>query len=100
MPLTTSFSDNKDEVTIRITGHFDFGVHKAFRDAYESSPKSAHFVVELSAADSIDSSALGMLLLLREHAGNRSDRVILRGAGKSLLQVLANSKFDTLFTLD
>ncbi|MBF0470421.1 MAG: STAS domain-containing protein [Gammaproteobacteria bacterium] len=99
MSLTSELSPD-GVVTIKITGNFDFGVHNSFRDAYEGKEESVSYVIDLSEADFIDSSALGMLLLLREHAGNLSERVVIRGAGDVIRKVLSNSKFDTLFKIE
>ena len=70
MAISTQLSADGQELTIAIQGRFDFGAHQAFRDAYErvdGTPK--RYQVDLQGTTYLDSSALGMLLLLRDHAG-------------------------------
>ena len=70
MAVETDFSQDGKKLTIKITGRFDFGKHQEFRDAYErvdGTPK--RYQVDLQGTTYLDSSALGMLLLLRDHAG-------------------------------
>lgn len=98
MSVSSSTSGNK--VTISISGRFDFSSHKEFRDAYSSTDSaSSSYVVDLSATDYIDSSALGMLLLLREYTGSDSTKITLAGAKTDVKDILVVSNFDKLFTL-
>jgi len=99
MPINMTKSGT--EVTIRISGRFDFSCHKDFRDAYREIPAggSHHYVVDMSTTEYIDSSALGMLLLLREHAGSSGSNVVLRGCRSDVKDILTVSNFDKLFTI-
>ncbi|MEC9085422.1 MAG: STAS domain-containing protein, partial [Pseudomonadota bacterium] len=66
MPIETRRSDDGKTLTICVEGRFDFSTHQSFRDAYEhSEPTVSHYVIDLSDTTYLDSSALGMLLLLR-----------------------------------
>ncbi|CAI3807682.1 hypothetical protein DBADOPDK_04665 [Pseudomonas sp. MM223] len=70
MAVETDFSQDGKKLTIKIKGRFDFGKHQEFRDAYERQPdRPDSVVVDLKDTTYLDSSALGMLLLLRDHAG-------------------------------
>ena len=70
MPITSQVSSDKNEIEIKIQGRFDFSTHRDFRNALnEVEVDKAKFVINLRDADYMDSSALGMLLLLRERAG-------------------------------
>jgi anti-anti-sigma factor len=98
MSLTTTLSNDNDTVTIRIEGRFDFNVHRDFRDAYKGAPKhDAHYVVDLSDTAYMDSSALGMLLLLREHGGGDAARVSIVNCGADIRKILTISNFHKLF---
>ncbi|MEL6184454.1 MAG: STAS domain-containing protein, partial [Myxococcota bacterium] len=60
----TIHTDRKDnEVTIAISGRFDFNAHREFREAVKAVSDGARCVVDLEKATYLDSSALGMLLL-------------------------------------
>ncbi|MBK1717864.1 STAS domain-containing protein [Thiocystis violacea] len=101
MSVTSSIDKEKGVVTIAIEGRFDFAQHKAFRDAYKGiDSKSMKFVVDLSAASYLDSSALGMLLLLREFVGSDPTRVRIKGSGEDVRRVLRIANFDKLFSFD
>jgi anti-anti-sigma factor len=57
--------------TIALSGRFDFSAHQAFREACAAALDAAQIgelKVDLAGVDYLDSSALGMLLLLREKA--------------------------------
>ena len=70
MAITSTVSADGNQVTIYIQGRFDFSSHQEFRAAYEKLPKTpTHFRVDLQGTSYLDSSALGMLLLLRDFAG-------------------------------
>lgn len=101
MGVTSRVDRDKHLVTITIDGRFDFAQHKAFRDAYkEVDPKSMKFLVDLSNASYLDSSALGMLLLLREFAGGDPARVTIGGCRDDVRRVLKIANFERLFVLD
>ena len=54
---------------LQLNGRFTFDGHRIVRDAYKNAiepPAISAIQVDLGAVDYIDSSALGMLLLLRE----------------------------------
>jgi anti-anti-sigma factor len=101
MNMTVSVTDsNAGEVVIAVTGRFDFSQHEAFRDAYRSRSSDRMFVVDLSKTEFIDSSALGMLLLLREYAGVSGPAVKVTGCCDSVRHILELAQFDTLFELE
>ena len=56
---------------INMYGRFDFQVHREFKEAYTpllDNPAVREIEVEMSKVDYLDSSALGMLMLLNERA--------------------------------
>lgn len=70
--VQTSLSADGRTFTIGIVGEFSFGLHQAFREAYETNPVSVeHYVVNLESVTSLDNSVLGMLLLLHDYAKQR-----------------------------
>ncbi|MFP4079211.1 MAG: STAS domain-containing protein [Ectothiorhodospira sp.] len=101
MSIQTQVDEQSNLVTITIGGRFDFAQHKHFRDAYRDIPANTRrYVVDLSEATYLDSSALGMLLLLREHAGGDSARITIRGCSTDVQRVLRIANFDRLFSLE
>lgn len=100
MSVLSSGSSDGKELTIRIKGRFDFSTHQDFRQAYESAPaSSSSFVVDLREATYLDSSALGMLLLLRDHAGGDGSRVQIVNCNSDVKKILAISNFEQLFSI-
>ncbi|MCG5500324.1 STAS domain-containing protein [Ectothiorhodospira lacustris] len=101
MSISRQVDSGNALVIINIEGRFDFSEHRPFRDAYRDiAPGSVRFLVDLSRADYLDSSALGMLLLLREHAGTDAGRVTIRGCTEDVLRILRIANFDRLFILE
>ncbi|MBB1127025.1 STAS domain-containing protein [Thiospirillum jenense] len=101
MTVKRHVDDQNNQIIITIEGRFDFAQHKAFRDAYRDiSTNHNRFVVDLSEATYLDSSALGMLLLLREHAGGEAAPVRITGCSEDVRRVLKIANFERLFILD
>lgn len=98
--MTIKCNTSGNTTTITISGRFDFSSHKDFRNTYSGTDGgTSSYVVDMSAAEYIDSSALGMLLLLREHAGSEQSKITIKGAGSEVKDILIVSNFDKLFTL-
>jgi len=96
-----SSRESKDgRVTIQVDQQFDYAVHTAFRDAYRNHtiPKTA-FVVDLSKTQFMDSSALGMILLLREHANTHEGSVVITQPTDSVYKVLEIAQFQKLIDI-
>lgn len=87
-----------DVVRIKIDGTFDFSVHKDFRASYEGVvSKGTPVVVDLREVEYIDSSALGMLLMLREYLGDDKADVTLEVRSPAVRNILQVSNFHQLF---
>lgn len=100
MAVTSDVSQDGTVVTITISGRFDFGAHQDFRHAYEKFvPKPKVYEVDLGNATYLDSSALGMLLLLRDHGGGEAACVRLVHVSPDVRKILAISNFDKLFDI-
>jgi len=97
MSITTSTSGNKH--TIKIQGRFDFAVQSDFRKAYEEVPGSNSFILDFAATEYMDSSALGMLLLLRDYAGGESAKIELTNCRAEIKNILEISNFQKLFKI-
>lgn len=101
MPMIRSTVDETGAVVITVPGRFDFSVHKQFRDAYRETPgKGTVYRVDLGETEYMDSSALGMLLLLREHAGGDEARVSIENASEPVKKVLEIANFHRLFEVN
>lgn len=97
--ITSKYLDDKG-LTIKIVGKFDFSQHQQFRNAYESvDAKIKSFIIDLSEASYMDSSAFGMLLVLRERYGGANADITLSGFNHSIGLILEVAKFGRLFKL-
>ena len=57
------------------------------------------FIVDLEKSTYIDSSALGMLLALRDHAGGDKAKILITNCSEDIKKILSITKLDELFTV-
>ena len=102
MTISQSVSEDGYNVRINIKGRFDYKVSRDFRDTYRHVPgrEGIAYYVDLRDVDYMDSSALGMLLLLREHAKNRGGEVIIEHPNEPVDKILKVANFEHLFTIN
>jgi anti-anti-sigma factor len=101
--MTIEFEKNESDNTgiIRIRGLFNFDANPEFRKALEAGVGSdCKIIVDMSQVDEIDSSALGMLLLLREQCGGNHARIRIVKSKAHILAVLKMANFQNLFDID
>lgn len=87
---------------ITISGRFDFQLNRRFKEAYAHLIQNDHvreIGVELSLVEYIDSSALGMLMLLNQHANSRNKSVTLLNPSGVASHVLDVANFSKLFNI-
>lgn len=101
MALATQASPDGRTVTVGISGRFDFSVHQEFRQIYEQAKeRAAAYIIDLRQTEYLDSSALGMLLLLREYAGGDRANVKIVHCQPEVKKILTIANFHQLFHLD
>ncbi len=102
MSVVQQVLENGMKIQINISGRFDYESSQAFRDAYRhlTDLEGANFYINLRNANYMDSSALGMLLLLREHAKSNGCAVIIEQPGEQIDKILKVANFDKLFTIN
>ncbi|MGH8297311.1 MAG: STAS domain-containing protein [Steroidobacteraceae bacterium] len=87
-----------ESVTLHVSGRFDFSVHRSFHEACLAPAPARSYVIDLENVIGMDSSALGMLLLLREHAGDDAEIRVL-SASEALGNTFRVAGLDRLLTL-
>ncbi|MBL8384931.1 MAG: STAS domain-containing protein [Burkholderiales bacterium] len=100
MNINVNRKDGRASLTLK--GRFDFTCHRGFKQAYEeafSGNEVTEVVVDLREVDYLDSSALGMLLLLRDKGKSMGKQVSLANCAGTVRDVLRVANFDKLFTL-
>ncbi|OYY95022.1 MAG: anti-anti-sigma factor [Hydrogenophilales bacterium 28-61-23] len=91
-----------NKAVLKLNGRFDFHSHRDFRTAYEDAMQETgvhEIVIDFQDVDYLDSSALGMLLLLREKSEAVGKTVSLTGLQGMVKQVLEIANFGKLFTV-
>lgn len=100
MALETRILGNVARITM--SGRFDFQIHRDFKDAYTPLLENTavqQIEIEMSRLDYLDSSALGMLMLLNERAKAANRSVVLVNPSGVVDQVLEVANFGRLFTI-
>lgn len=93
---------NQQHALVSMRGRFDFNSHRQFRENYEpllENPAVREIEIDLGAVEYLDSSALGMLLLLREKATGAKIALSLANCRGVVQQVLEVANFNKLFTI-
>jgi anti-anti-sigma factor len=99
MSIVSHLSESGEIMKIAIQGRFDFGSHQDFRESYDKNDSRVkEYSVDMAKTTYLDSSALGMLLLLRDHAGN--DAVIkIINCNEDVFKIFEISNFDQMFEI-
>ena len=87
---------------IALHGRFDFCSHREFKTSYESPLGAAdirELEIDMGGVEYLDSSALGMLLILKERAGATNKRVAITNCRGAVKQVLDIANFSKLFPI-
>ena len=101
MALETRLDSATNTLKIIISGRFDFGIHQEFRKASEQASSGVNTVVmDMGNVDYLDSSALGMLLVLRDKVGENKSSVRIKNPKPEVRKILEIANFDKLFTLE
>ena len=98
MAISTTLSQDGKELTITIDGRFDFGMQNEFRNCYQNS-NAAEYVIDLNNTEYMDSSALGMLLMMREYAGGIKSKICLKNCSHDIKTILSVANFHNLFKI-
>ncbi|QNM98281.1 STAS domain-containing protein [Chitinimonas koreensis] len=85
-----------------LSGQFDFSAHRDFRQACDDvlgKEGVREVLVDFQQVDYLDSSALGMLLLLKEKASAAGKSLALVNCRDTVRQVLEIACFGKIFTI-
>lgn len=100
--MDTQVTIKDSQAVLRLSGRFDFKAHREFREAVDAVLAQAGnrgVQVDLADVAYLDSSALGMLLMLRDKAKANNKDVALIGVKGSVRQVLDIANFSKLFPI-
>lgn len=98
MAITSNLSSDGSVLTINVQGRFDFSSLQLFRSTYEKiQPKPTTYIIDLKNSEYLDSSALGMLLALRDYAGGDNADISVINCNADVRKILVITKLDELF---
>jgi anti-anti-sigma factor len=101
MQLTTRPGVDSDAYAL--SGRFTFADHAivtAIQNDLHEPTNSSRCVLDISDVEFIDSSGLGMLLLLRDTATEKGSEIVLRKPREKVMKVFRACKYDALFTIE
>ena len=82
------------------TGRFDFRLHNEFREASAQTIETGgSYVVDLGRTEYIDSSALGMLLILRDRARKSGSTVCVCNCSEAVRRALEMSNLHKIIDI-
>ncbi|MCL2524820.1 MAG: STAS domain-containing protein [Betaproteobacteria bacterium] len=100
--MQASVSKDAGKAVVKLAGRFDGNTHREFRGACAPLAVDGDVravVVDFSGVDYLDSSALGMLLALRDKLGDADKEVALTGVRGYIKQVFDIANFGKLFSI-
>ena len=87
------------KVILRLPEEFNFKTHNEFRDCYRQRPPETSFEIDFKNVTRFDSSALGMLLLLRSHCGDDKADIHLTNCSPRIRKILETAMFGAYFNI-
>lgn len=88
--------------TMIIPERFDFSHHKSFNEQANKileNKQTRTLILDFAKTAYLDSSALGMLVLINKRAKQNSINTIIRGARDNAREILLIANFDQLFEI-
>lgn len=88
-----------DTTTLVISGDFKFDIYSEFRNAVEKIAADSRLILDLGRVTSMDSSAMGMLLNMKQTLGRRDREIRLVKVPDTILKLLLMARFDRKFDI-
>lgn len=99
MSINSSVSGDGKTLMIEVDGRFDASSLDEFRSCYEGGSGLEGYEVNLRKAEYLDSSALGMLLVLRDFAGGDRATITISNCSPEVKKIFSISSFEKLFSI-
>lgn len=97
MEITTTKKDGV--VQIRLPATFSFSNRKEFLETYKDNPPNTRYCLDFSRVERLDSSTLGMLLIMREHNGEKQEDISFINCSRGIETVFGVTNFNKLFNI-
>lgn len=101
-PFSLTLRSTAPTATLELSGRFDYKARKDLKEAYAGLLEDGsirHLDIVLQGVDYVDSSALGILLLLKERFDEAGKTVALLRPAGTVAQVLEVANFGKLFEI-
>ena len=100
MSMSTQWSNDNRQLTVTLPQQFNIDTHRDFKVIRDSvKDREVVCILDFSHTQYIDSSALGMLLMLREELGGDDAKIELIHCAPEVRNLLDLAQFGTLFTI-
>ena len=99
--MHTNVQISHSNAVVTLQGRFDFSAHREFRESCNAcidAKQVREIELHLGGVEYLDSSALGMLLMLKERADAVAKRVILSECQGTVKKVLDIANFGKIFS--
>ena len=100
--LLVNVTEIEGTLTIFLSGSFIFQAHRDFKAAYQEALEKAavsHIVVDFANVEYLDSSALGMLLVLKDKVEKAQKALTLTRPNLVTVQTFEIAGFDKIFKI-
>jgi anti-anti-sigma factor len=88
-----------DTTTLVISGDFRFDLYTEFRSALEALDPKTKLILDLGRVSSMDSSAMGMLLNMKQTLGRGDREIRILNTPDNILKLLLMARFDRKFEI-
>lgn len=100
MSVSSNISQENNKVNIVVNDRFDFSLHQQFRDAYsQCTAQNYNYALDLSKTEYMDSSALGMILLLKDHVDMYEGKLVILNPSDTVNKILTIAQFHRLMCI-
>jgi len=102
MTINTTFNENDKLYTISVDGDFSFSLLHEFRKAYSSKEAEAAIkvVIDMRKTETIDSSALGMLLNMQTHLNKKDGEIKIINCNPVVGNIFNITNFGKKFSVE
>ncbi len=100
MPISYEYDASSKTLSLKLRGRLDFASHNSFSEAYQSQPAQLvdEYILDMSELMYLDSSALGMLLLLKDYA-LKTAVISIINCSEDVNKIFEIANFNQLFTI-
>jgi len=91
--------ESEQHVVLYLPAEIDNRLQQEFLECYRSRPSSISYEIDLQAVNTIDSSVLGMLLLMRSYCGEDEADIQLTNCTPLVKKVLNMTWLNTMFRI-